>query len=103
MAHVFGCSSETIRNMMGETQRNALVPGMVRPRQAVVENCSGGRGFLIPDFQGNITKVSCILEKMCKGCPVSAMVPASELFLLHTASYGYFMTWLRGEISLFKI
>lgn len=98
---VLGCSSEATRNVLGKTQRNTPVPGMSRLRQAVFENCPGGRGFLFPDFQDVITEVSCVLKKMCKGCPDSAIVSIKKLSFLHIVSYWYFIEGLLGEISHF--
>lgn len=46
--------------MIGETKRTlAPVPGMIRPRQAEIENCSEGREFLFSVLQDDLTKVRC--------------------------------------------
>lgn len=94
MVHVSGCSREVNRNVIGEML--APVPGMIRPRQAVLENCSGGRGFLWPYFQDDITEVSSILKKMSKGWPVSTIVSNIKIVFLHIASCWCFTEWLLG-------
>lgn len=65
MAHISGFSPEAARSTVGKTPRTlALVPGMIRPRQAMTENCSGRRGLLFTDFQ-----VSCTLKKNVERMP----------------------------------
>lgn len=71
-AQASGCSPDTTRNAV------ALVPGMTRSKQTVVDSCSRVREFLLPNFQGDITKVSYVLKIMCEGCPVSALVSITK-------------------------